>query len=288
MDGPGTKYNRAVNKMVQGSDTNQYIESNRKLWDRWTELHEHSEMYDLANFKPDGSRLGRVEREEVGDVIGRSLLHLQCHFGLDTLSLAGLGASATGVDFSGKAITLARSLSTRLGVPATFVLSDVYDLPGNLRGQFDIVFTSHGVLWWLPDLARWARVVAHFLKPGGTFVVVDSHPFASVFDNDHPSDLVVKHGYFSSPEPQRFEVQGSYAAADPGPPAVEYGWTHSMSEIVSSIITAGLHIESLREFPFQSWRMFPFMEQRDDGCWRLPSGMPDMPLMFSLKATKLA
>ncbi|MEO6458104.1 MAG: class I SAM-dependent methyltransferase, partial [Chloroflexia bacterium] len=144
---------------------NEYTQSNQRLWDRWTELHETSEMYDVAGFKPDGSRLGRIEREELGDVTGKSLLHLQCHFGLDTLSWAGLGAVVTGVDFSEKAITLARSLSVKLGVPATFVQSDIYDLPDNLSGQFDIIFTSHGVLWWLPDIEAWAKVGSHFLKP---------------------------------------------------------------------------------------------------------------------------
>jgi SAM-dependent methyltransferase len=272
--------------MDMEGNLNKYMQSNRKLWDRWTVLHEKSEMYDIANFKADGSRLGRIEREELGDVEGKSLLHLQCHFGLDTLSWAGLGAAVTGVDFSEQSITLARSLSLRLGMPATFVQSNIYDLPQNLTGQFDIVFTSHGVLWWLPDIPAWASVVSHFLKPGGTFLVVDSHPFASVFDNDHPTDLVVKHPYFPTAEPLRFEVEGSYASADPGYKGVEYGWTHSMSEYVTSLVEAGLQIESLREFPFQSWKMFPFMEEGQDGLWRLPSGMGEIPLMFSLRAGK--
>jgi len=263
---------------------NEYIQSNRKLWDRWTELHEKSEAYDVVGFKPDGSRLGRIEREELGDVSGKSVLHLQCHFGLDTLSLAGLGAIVTGVDFSENAITLAKSLRMEHSVDATFVQSDIYDLPDNLSGQFDIVFTSHGVLWWLPDIKGWARVVSHFLKPGGTFLVVDGHPLASTFDLDHPSELKVKYPYFPTTEPLKFEVQGSYAAADPNYKGVEYGWTHSMSEYVTSLIGAGLQIESLREFPFQSWKMFPFMEKGEDGLWRLPGDMPQIPLMFSLRA----
>jgi SAM-dependent methyltransferase len=264
----------------------EYIEANRKLWDRWTELHEKSELYDVAGFKPDGSRLGQIEREELGDVTGKMLLHLQCHFGLDTLSWAGLGAVVTGVDFSEKSIDLARSLSAKFSLPATFVRSNIYDLPDNLSGEFDIVFTSYGVLWWLPDMAGWARVVSHFLKPGGIFLVVDSHPFASVFDNDHPTDLVVKYPYFPSPEPLRFEVQGSYAAADPDYNGVEYGWTHSMSEYITSLIDAGLRIKSLREFPYIGWRMFPFMEQGADGYWRLPGAGGGLPLTFSLRATK--
>jgi SAM-dependent methyltransferase len=265
----------------------EYINSNQKLWDRWTELHEKSEMYDVAGFKADGSRLGRIEREELGDVKGKSLLHLQCHFGLDTLSWAGLGAVVTGVDFSENSITLARSLSDKLGVPATFVHSNIYDLPNILTGQFDIAFTSHGVLWWLPDIAGWAKVVSHFLKSGGTFFVVDSHPFAAIYDNDHPTDLKVKYPYFPSSEPLRFEVQGSYAAADPGYKGVEYGWTHSMGEYTTSLIEAGLQIESLHEFSYLGWQMFPFMEKGDDGYWRLPSRIAEIPLMFSLRARKV-
>jgi SAM-dependent methyltransferase len=275
-----------VHRETESNDSvDEYIKSNQNLWERWTELHEKSELYDIAGFKAGKLRLHSVEKEELGDVAGKSLLHLQCHFGLDTLSWAALGATAIGVDFSEKSITLARSLSAEMGIPATFVHSNIYDLPDNLTGQFDIVFTSYGVLWWLPDIPAWARVIAHFLKPGGTFLVVDSHPMASVFDNDHESELRVKYPYFLTPEPIKLEVQGSYAAADPGYQGVEYGWPHSISEYVNSLIAAGLRIESLREFPFLVWKMFPFMEEGEDGHWRLPGHMPEIPLMFSLRAS---
>jgi SAM-dependent methyltransferase len=265
---------------------NQYIDANKKLWNRWAELHAESEWYDVASFKAGQSTLRPIELEELGDVAGKSLLHLQCHFGLDSLSWAMLGANVTGVDFSEKAIALARSLSEETGIHATFVQSNIYDLPENLSGQFDIVFTSYGVLWWLPDLEAWAKVVSNFLKPGGTFLVVESHPLASMFDTDDPSELRVKHTYFSTPEPLKFEVQGSYAVSDPDYQGVEYGWNHGMGEIVNSVIAAGLQIESLREYPVQSWRMFPFIEKGEDGWWRLPGHMQAIPMIFSLRATK--
>lgn len=265
---------------------NEYIRSNQKLWDRWAGLHEKSEWYDVEGFKAGKSTLLPIEKEELDNVEGKSLLHLQCHFGLDTLSWARLGAVVTGVDFSEKAISIARSLSEETGIPATFVSSDIYDLPGNLSGQFDIVFTSYGTLWWLPDIQRWAGIVAHFLKPGGSFLVVESHPVVHVFDPDQPNELRVKYPYFSRPEPQKFEVHGSYAAADPGYQGVEYGWNHGIGEITSSLIAAGLRIESLREFPFMAWRMFSFMEEDGDGWWRLPGNMGEIPLMFSLRASK--
>jgi 2-polyprenyl-3-methyl-5-hydroxy-6-metoxy-1,4-benzoquinol methylase len=171
---------------------NEYIKYNENLWNHWTDLHAKSEWYDLEGFKAGRLSLGDIEREVLGDVAGKSLLHLQCHFGLDTLSWARLGARVTGVDFSEKAISLARALGSELEIPATFVRSNIYDLPDNLSGQFDIVFTSYGVLWWLPDIKEWAKVVAHFLRPGGTFLLVEFHPLASVFDPEHRAELKVK------------------------------------------------------------------------------------------------
>jgi SAM-dependent methyltransferase len=186
---------------------------------------------------------------------------------------------------------VAKSLSLEMGIPATFVCSNIYDLPDKLVGQvgkFDIVFTSYGVLWWLPDLERWAKVVSHFLKPGCTFLLVEYHPIVSVFDLGHESELRVRYPYFPRPEPQKFDVQVSYAASDPDPDfhGVEYGWSHSIGECVTSLIGAGLRIESLREFPLSNWKMFPFMEEAGEGLWRLPSQMGEIPLMFSLRAVK--
>ena len=169
-------------------------------------IHERSDFYDVAGFKAGKSTLMPVEVEEVGDVAGKSLLHLQCHFGLDTMSWARLGAKATGVDFSEPAIALARSLSDELAIDVRFVHSNVYDLPENLEGRFDIVFTSYGAVNWLPDLAGWARVVSHFLKPGGTFYVIDGHPFTWGLDDENPDDIIIRYPYFRSDEPLKFEA----------------------------------------------------------------------------------
>ena len=187
----------------------QHLEANRRLWDAWTPFHVASAFYDVDGFKAGRKELGPIELAGVGDVRGRSLLHLQCHFGLDTLAWAGRGAIVTGVDFSEPAIVAARALAAELGIDARFVVSDVYALPDRLAGEYDIVFTSHGVLSWLPDLAGWARVVARFLKPGGAFFVVDTHPFAYVFDDERTdSELRVRYPYFPRPEPLREEKTG--------------------------------------------------------------------------------
>lgn len=265
-----------------------YTAANRALWDEWAAIHYGSAFYDTEGFKAGGSRLRAYELEEVGDVAGKDLLHLQCHFGLDSLSWARLGARVTGVDFSARAIAGARSLAAELGLPAGFVRCDVLELPACLAGDFDIVYTSRGVLWWLPDLARWAEVVAHFLRPGGRLYLTEAHPFALVFD-DAPgvTDLRVRHPYFPCPAPVVSRVQGSYAepTAHAEQP-VEYGWVHSLGEIVTTIASAGLRIQFLHERPFLDWPL-SFLQEQTSGTRRLPEGTPgEVPLSFSLKATK--
>ena len=266
----------------------QAMQVNLKHWNELVPIHARSEFYDVAGFKSGKSTLMPIELEEIGDVAGKSLLHLQCHFGLDTMSWARQGATVTGADFSDKAIALARSLSDELGIDARFVHSNVYDLPENLEGQFDIVFTSYGALYWLPDLAGWARVVSHFLKPGGTFYVVDGHPTGQMFDDDSPDDLVVRYPYFGSGEPMRFEPDGSGSYADETAvvTTAECGWSHSMGEIVNSLISTGLEIEFLHEFPFTCWRALPMMERGPDGWWRLSEKQESVPFLFSVRATR--
>ena len=179
----------------------QYREANRGLWDAWTRINLRSEMYDVEAFAAGRGRdLDPIARAGPGDVRGKTLLHLQCHFGMDTIRWAKHGATVTGVDFSEEAIAAARALATRMGVPATFIHSDVYDLPARLDGRFDVVFTSHGVLCWLPDLERWAQVVARCLAPGGVFFIADTHPMLICFDDRTARpDLRLLYPYFHGP-----------------------------------------------------------------------------------------
>ncbi len=263
-----------------------YFDANRELWNNWTRFHVKSKMYDVEGFKAGQNRLDRIVRAGVGEVAGKSLLHLQCHFGMDTLSWARLGARVTGVDFSPVAIQTARELSREINVPAEFVCTNLYDAPQVLTGQFDIVFTSYGTVYWLPDIDGWARVIAHFLKPGGLFFIADSHPFSHIFqDEGDIKELQVFYPYFHSPEPQRWETTGSYASSDEVH-GVEYGWQHSLSDIVNALLGAGLQIDRLSEYPVSAWRQFPFMERTEDGFWRLPERFPQMPLTFSIRATR--
>jgi len=261
-----------------------YIASNRILWNNWTGIHARSKFYDLESFKAGRNSLLPLERTELGDVAGKTLLHLQCHFGMDTLSWARLGATVTGVDFSDEAINLARSLSEELAIPATFVCSNIYGLDEVLDGQWDIVFTSYGVLFWLPDLRRWAQLVARFLKPGGTFYIVEGHPFAMTLEEQHGQRLVT-YPYFQGSEPLRFETKGSYADPTADYQYVEHGWHHPIGEIVTNLVQAGLRVEFLHEFPYCAWQVTESMKLAEDGWWRVP-GDETQPFLFSLKATK--
>ena len=267
-------------------------EANRSLWEAWTAIHAEGSFYDLDGFRAGGVRLRDDEIEAVGDVRGRTLLHLQCHFGIDTLSWARLGATVTGADFSPAAIRLARELAADLGfADARFVVSNLYDLPSNLEGAFDVVYTSRGVLGWLPDIAGWARVVAHFVKPGGMFYLSEIHPVAQVFENDgvEPGELRLTYPYWEHRDPLVFDVHGSYAdpTADVGEQR-EHGWDHGLGEIVSALIDAGLVLEWLRESPELEWGADFLVETAPgSGRYRLPPDTKgELPLMFSLRARR--
>lgn len=264
-----------------------YLKANQKRWDQLTLEHENSKYYDLTGFKAGKDRLRSIELEELGDVAGKSLLHLQCHFGMDTLAWARRGAIVTGIDFSQKAITLAQQLSQELDIPAQFYQSDIYDLPAVLSDEFDIVFTSYGVLHGLPDLSRWGKIIAHYLKPGGIFYIVEDHPFFRVFRSQPDDQFKAERSYFYKAEPQRIETSGSYATDDKGTATVAYVWDHSMGEIINALINAGLQIEFLHEFPYAARAKFPFMQQGEDGWWRLPLEQHGtIPFLFSLQARK--
>jgi len=268
--------------------------ANEELWNAWTAVHAAGDFYDLEGFKAGGVRIRPYEIELLGDVAGKSLLHLQCHFGIDTLSWARLGARVTGADLSPDAIELARVLADELGFPeARFVCSNLYDLPNALEGTFDVVYTSRGVLGWLPDIRAWARVVAHFLAPGGTFFITEAHPVMNVFENEGvaPGELRLTYPYWEHHEPLTFAVKGSYADpdADVGD-LTEHSWDHGLGEIVTALVDAGLHIDKLIEHPFLEWKVdFLVEEEPGNDRWVLPPGTPgELPFMFTLMASKPA
>ena len=259
--------------------------ANRALWNELTAINARSPLYRLDQFKAGEIKLNPLERGEVGDVRGKKLLHLQCHFGMDTLSWARLGAEVTGVDFSEEAIEMARGLSEELGIPARFICSDIYELEHILDEDFDIVFTSYGVLTWLSDLPRWAALAASFVRPGGFFYMAEFHPFAMVFD-DESSELRLRYPYFLD-EALALPVNGAYSDREAHlDTPVAYEWQHTLGDIITHLVSSGLRIEYLHEFPYTVYQQLPMLEQRDEHYWGQPDGRHDLPLVFSLKAGK--
>lgn len=257
---------------------------NQRAWDIRTSVHRDSAFYDLASFKQGRSSLQPLEQEELGDVAGKSMLHLQCHFGLDTLSWARRGARVTGVDFSEQAISLARSLAEEIAVDARFIRANVYELPDTLNDKFDIVVATYGVLYWLPDLAAWARVVAHFLRPGGTFCLVEIHPIIGLVTDEGGKLLVTNSLFERGPFDTVSDV--TYADSRPLPPHIEHNWNWTLGEVVTELANAGLVVERLREFPMDVRQRLPSMVRSADGYWHLP-GDP-LPCLFSVLAKRPA
>jgi len=259
------------------------------MWNEFAKEHfkTESDHYNVREFLEGKTTLRKYELEEVGDVKGKKLLHLQCHFGLDTLSWEREGAIVTGVDFSDEAIKLAKQLNKQANLKGDFILSNVYDLPNVLNEKFDVVYTSVGVLCWLNDLKKWAEVIAHFLKPGGIFYIHDGHPLSHIMDIDDKEGFVVKYDYFPKNEPMEFVSDGSYAAKEKHmEPVKEYEWNHSLSEIINSLINAGLRIQFLNEYPFSSMPMYAFAEENADGYYQIPKDKVQIPIIFTLKAVK--
>ena len=267
---------------------NDYMNANKELWDKLAKIHYDSEFYDVKGFLEGKQTLDPIELDELPNLSGNSVLHLMCHFGMDTLSLARLGGRVTGVDFSQESIALAESLAKAAKIDARFICSDIYKLGSVLDEKFDVVFTSGGILMWLPDLERWAQIINKFLKPGGLFYIREFHPFAYIFnDEDDETDFVVKYPYFQGKEPIMFEEEGSYAdeAAETGKMKT-YEWNHPISRIITVLANQGLRLEFFHEFPVCSYKALPFMIQNAAGRWVFPKHGDSVPVMFSIKATK--
>ena len=266
---------------------------NRRHWDEVATLHPHTAFYHfyLDRLRAGGTSLHRVEIAEVGDVAGRTLLHLQCHIGTESSSWARRGALVTAVDFSANAVAEAGRIATELGVRVRYVQSNIYELDGVIDEEFDFVYTSWGVLGWMPDLEQWARVVARHLKPGGVFYIAEFHPIVWVFD-EGALDLRLKYGYFHDAEPIADDSPHSYA--DPDTPLENtrtYGWQYPLGKVVTALIEAGLAIEFIHELPRCVAQMLPMLvrDETDDERWfRMPDGVPELPLSFTLRAHRLA
>lgn len=260
----------------------EHFNANKALWESRVDAHQETDLYNLDDFKKGTCSLNNIELELLGDINNKSILHIQCHFGQDSLSLARRGANVTGSDISEKAIATARKLNEELDTNAKFVLSNTYDLPNHLEGKFDIVFCSYGVIGWLPDMEAYAKVVAHFLKPGGKFLLVEFHPFVWMFDDDFTA---LTYPYQNSGV-LAFETNSTYA--DPDLTLAknnEYNWNHSLGEIINAMVKSGLKVNYLNEYDYSPYNVFPGMIEVENG-YQIEGYDGIIPMVFALEVEK--
>lgn len=258
-------------------------ELNRAWWDERVALHVGSPLYDVEGFKAGRDTLRPFEPELLGDVAGVRLAHLQCHFGLDSMSWARRGASVVGLDFSQPAVDTANGLAAELGLDARFVCADVYDAPAALGDErFDVVYTGFGALNWLPDLPRWASVVRSLLAPGGRLLLAEFHPFSWVFADE---DRTLGYDYFQD-GPMAWEDEGSYAdleASTANNRTIEH--QHSLADVFTCLLEAGLAIDAYREYDYTLFPRWPDLVAEPGGTFRLPEGATNLPLVYALLAS---
>ncbi|MBW7870507.1 MAG: methyltransferase domain-containing protein [Flavobacteriia bacterium] len=261
---------------------NNYIEINRQSWNKRTEVHLKSAFYDLDNFLKGKSSLNDIELNLLGDIKGKSVLHLQCHFGQDSISLGRLGADVTGVDLSDKSIDSAKQLAKQTDSNAKFICCNIYDLPEHLNQKFDIVFTTYGTIGWLPDLDRWAKIISKFLKPGGKFVFAEFHSVVWMFD-DHFEKI--GYNYFNS-GPIAETQTGTYADRDAELTLSGVSWNHGISEVLNSLINNGLEINSFDEYDYSPYNCFEKTVEFEPGKFRIKHLENKIPMVYSICTTK--
>ena len=248
-----------------------YLKLNKKAWDERTPIHLRSKFYNLPGFIRGETSLQEIELEELKNVSGKSLCHLQCHFGQDTISWARLGAKVTGVDFSKVSINKAKGLAKDIGIDAQFIESDIYSLPQLKLPKYDIVYTSYGTIEWLPDITRWARVVASLLKPGGQFYMAEFHPYYSWGSGNK---------YFR-PDPQIHEVR-TYTDDPSNSRQKICVWPHRVSDVISALAAQGLTIKTFTEYPYCPYPCFPGLTEKEPGRYFPKS--EGLPMVYTLRA----
>ncbi|MCX7547927.1 class I SAM-dependent methyltransferase [Xanthomarina sp. F1114] len=259
-----------------------YFKANKTTWNEKVKIHAKSEMYQLDAFKKGKSSLMPYEIKALGDVKGKNLLHLQSHFGQDTLSWSRLGAKCVGVDLSDEGVSLAKHLNNELNLDAQFVCCNVLNTSEFIKDSFDIVFTSYGVIGWLPDLKPWGKMIAERLNKGGTFYMVEFHPIVWMFDYLEGKPIM-KYGYMQD-EVIYEEYQGTYANTESEMISKEYGWNHGLSEVINALIEAGLQIDYLNEYNESPYNVLPDLVENTSGMFVTKDKL--YPLIFEVKATK--
>ena len=268
----------------------EYRIANRANWDARVDIHYASAEYGIDRYLADPDHISDVvslDRDRLGDLTGKKLIHLQCHIGTDTISLARLGAEVTGIDLSEKSIDAARRLSADSGTPARFFVSELYDAPTVVPEKFDIVYTGAGAICWIPDIRGWAEVVASFLSPGGRFHMLEGHPMLWSLDWDDTEKLSVIYPYFETEEPDAEIEEGTYAGEGVVTSPLNYAWNHGIGETLTALLDVGFRIDAIEEYDFCAWQGIEQMVLSEDGYWRLPEETRRLPAMWMVAATKV-
>ncbi len=255
-----------------------YIEINKESWNNRTDSHLTSDFYDVEGFLNGKNSLNSIELDLLGDVSGKKILHLQCHFGQDSLSLARMGAKVTGVDLSDKAINAGKDLANKMEIDAQFICCDLYDLPNYLEDKFDIVFTSYGTIGWLPDMNKWADLIARYLKPGGHFVFAEFHPVVWMFDDDFK---FVKFKY-SKAEPIIENEEGTYADKSADIQQDYVYWNHGLAEVVTALLSKNISIQKFQEFDYSPYDCFDHTIEFEPGKFRIKHFGNKIPMVYTL------
>ena len=262
---------------------NNYLAINRTSWNNRTDVHLTSAFYDVANFLAGNNSLNPIELNLLGDVQGKSILHLQCHFGQDSISLSRMGANVTGIDFSDRAIARARELATQVGTNTRFIECNLYDLPQHLHETFDIVFTSYGTIGWLPDINAWANIVAQFLKPGGRFIMAEFHPVIWMYNNDLDA---VTYRYFNS-EPIVETENGTYAEPDAPMQETSITWNHGLAEVIQALLNEGLRLNAFHEYDYSPYNCFKHAVEEEPKKFRIQHFGNKIPMVYALEAVAI-
>lgn len=273
---------------LRPTDLAEYNRKNRQYWDEAVAIHVASSFYRVDAFRAGECVLHDVDVTQVGNVVGKRLIHLQCHFGLETLSWARRGAVVTGIDYSAKAIQTAKSMAQDTGIAGEFIESDVYKTCDVVTGKYDVVYTGSGALCWLPNIREWAEVVSALLKPGGLFYIREAHPMLMTLADDRPDDqLLVENSYFEMSAPyvddSEADYADPYATLSSGP---TYQWNHGLGETITALIEAGMNIETVNEHQEAPWKPLPDMVEDKPRIWKLAEKRERLPLMYSIRATR--
>ena len=261
---------------------NDYKTINKALWNAKTDIHISSEFYNNEQFLAGKSSLNDIEIDLLGDVKGLKILHLQCHFGQDTISLTRMGANCVGIDISDKAIDYANKTAKELNIDAAFIACDLYDAPNYCNEKFDIVYTSYGTIGWLPDINKWAEVITNFLKPGGKLVFVEFHPVVWMFDENFEN---IPYRYFQDEAIVEVE-EGTYAEKGADIKQKSISWNHGLAEVMTSLIDKGLHIDNFQEFDYSPYNCFNGCVEYEKGKFRIDKLGNKIPMIYSIVAMK--